>query len=333
VSGVRVRDALTGDELDVRATVVVNAAGAWAGGVMARLGVTRAFPLVRAMNLVTSKPAADIAFAAPDSYGRMLTLVPWRGRAIVGTWQSTSLATPSDPDVTAEEIDRFIGEVNGAFPALKLSRQDIRLVHRGLVPARSRGDSMDLLAASQVLDHAGDGAEGALTVVGAKYTTARATAERLGSVIGKKLHKSLRPSRTATTVLPGAGIADHEALAIETGRRFGLEYPLPLIRHLTGRYAEAAAAIIKLIAERPDLATPVGADSPTLAAEIVHVIRNEAALKLADIVVRRTTLGAAGDPGSAALETCATIAAGELGWDATRIREEIADVGRIYGVS
>jgi glycerol-3-phosphate dehydrogenase len=333
VTGVRVRDALTGDAFDVQAAVVVNAAGAWVGDVLARLGVTRAFPLVRAMNFVTSKPAADIALAAPDSHGRMLTLVPWRGRAIVGTWQSASVATPSDPDVTAEEIDQFIGEVNHAFPALKLSRQDIRLVHRGLVPAMSRGGSMDLLPAAQVLDHASDGVAGAITVVGAKYTTARAVAERVGTVIGKKLRRSLRPSRTATTVLPGAGIADHEALAIETARRFGHEYPLPLIRHLTGRYAEDAAAIIRLIAERPDTATPVAADTPTVGAEIVHVIRNEAALKLADIVVRRTTLGAAGHPGAAALDTCATIAAGELGWSSTRIREEIADVERVYRVS
>ena len=333
LAGVRARDALTGQDVEVRTRVIVNAAGARGADVMRMLGVTRPFPLLKAMNLVTSKPAADIALAAPDPRGRMLTLVPWRGKAIVGTGQSQTLAAPGDDAVTSEEVERFIADANHAFPALKLGPGDVTLVHRGLVPAVTERDgSVDLLQTPQVLDHTSEGADGAFTVIAAKYTTARATAERLTNTVGRKLRKPLAASRTATTVLPFAGIADHEALAIETGRRVGIELDLPLLRHLIGRYAEGAAEIVKLIAERPDSSATLAPSTPTIAAEVLYVIRNEGALRLSDIVLRRTTLGAAGHPGAAALRTSAAIAATELGWDAARTDVEIAAVEQAYRI-
>ena len=96
----------------------------------------------------------------------------------------------------------------------------------------------------QILDHASDGVDRALTIVGAKYTTARGTAERAVNLIARKLGKRVAPSRTATTMLPGAGIADHEALAIEHARRLNLDVPLPVIRHLITRYAETTPSVI-----------------------------------------------------------------------------------------
>jgi glycerol-3-phosphate dehydrogenase len=207
------------------------------------------------------------------------------------------------------------------------------LVHRGLVPAvTGRDGSVDLLQHPRILDHASDGADGVFTVIAAKYTTARATAERLTNTIGRKLQKPLAASRTSTTVLPFAGIADHEALAIETGRRIGVELELPLLRHLMGRYAEGAAAIVKLIGERPDWSAALAPSTLTIAAEVLYVIRNEGALRLSDIVLRRTTLGAAGHPGAAALRTAAGLAATELGWDAARTEAEIAAVEHLYRV-
>ena len=331
LGGVRVQDLLNGREFDVQAQAVVNAAGAHAGEVMSAFGVNRPYPLVKALNLVTSKPAADIALAAPGRNGRMLTLVPWRGRAIVGTWQSASAVSVSDARVTGADVEQFIAEANHAFPALKLTAADVTLVHRGLVPAITQRDgSVDLLPASGILDHASEGAAGTFSVIGAKYTTARATAERLTDLMARKLGKAIRRSGTAVTVLPFAGIADHEALAIETGRRLGIELTAPVLRHLVGQYAEGAAEIVKLIADDASRLAPVAPSVPTIAAEILYVIRNEAAVRLGDIVLRRTTLGAAGHPGADAIRTCARIAAAELGWESQRISEEIAAVDATY---
>ena len=330
ISGMLVRDRLTGRTMPVHARVTLNAAGARAGEIMAMAGVRRPFPLLKAMNLVTSKRASDMALGAPAPGGRMLTLVPWRGRALIGTSQSATLVEPGDTGITGAELDAFIADANHAFPALKLTRADVTLVHRGVVPAVETGGRPDLKPSPEILDHASDRAAGMITVVGVKYTTARALAERVTRVVAKRLEKRVPPSRTATTMLPGAGIADHEALAIETARDLRYDVELATIRHLIGLYAESAAAIIQLMHEREDLRAPVAPTVKTVGAEIVHVIRCEMALSLADIVVRRTGLGSAAAPPREAIAACARIAAAELEWDLSRVAEEIAAVEHVY---
>ncbi len=232
IAGMTAKDQITGRTISIKARAVVNAAGSHAGIVMQRFGVKRELPMLRALNLLTSRRASDMALAAPTSAGRMLTLVPWHGLALIGTSQSKSMVQPDDLAVTAGEIESFIAEANEAFPALKLTREDVTLVHRGVVPAvAGRNGTPELRPAPAIYDHASESAEGAFTVVGVKYTTARIVAERAVNMIGKRLSSRLRPSRSATTVLPGAGIADHEALTIETARALNLEMPLPVIRH------------------------------------------------------------------------------------------------------
>ena len=331
VAGMRVRDLLTGAEVDVRARATVNAAGAGAGTVMRMFGVDRVVPLMKAMNLVTSKRASDMALAAPGTDGRMLTLVPWRGRALVGTSHSEHFVQPSASGVTSAEVDAFVASANHAFPALGLTRADVTLVHRGLVPAMKGADGRpELRSSSEIHDHAKEGVPGAFSVIGVKYTSARGVAQRAVTSIAHRLHKRVAPSRTALAVLPGAGIADHEALAIETTRAVGLDVPLPLIRHLIGRYAEAGAEIIKLMAERAEWRAPLGESTAAIGAEVIYAIRHEMAVHLTDIVIRRTALGAAGHPGAEILHAGAWLAAAELGWDTSRRAQEVAAVDRFY---
>ena len=331
IAGMYVRDGLTGRTFAVRARLTVNAAGSRAGVLMAAFGILKAFPLLKAMNLVTSKRASDIALAALAEDGRMLTLVPWRGRALVGTWQSRALVEPDDTAARGSEVDTFIRQANAAFPALDISRADVTLVHRGVVPAQIGRDGVaELRPDPEIVDHAAQGAQGALTVIGVKYTTARGVAERAADAIGKRLGKRLSASRTAVTPLPGAAIADHEALAIEAARAARLEVPTPAIGHLIALYAEATPRVISLMAEREGLRAPLVATSDTIGAEVVHVIRSEMAMRLTDIVLRRTGLGSAGHPGRAAIERCAEIAAAELGWDPARTAAEIDALEKVY---
>jgi glycerol-3-phosphate dehydrogenase len=248
---------------------------------------------------------------------------------MIGTYQSDALVEPGDNGVSAAEVDAFIVQANEAFPALKLTRGDVTLVHRGVVPAIVRNGRPELKPHPDIIDHASEGAAGAMSVVGVKYTTARGVAERVVNGIGKRLGQRLAPSRTETTVLPGAGIADHEALAIETARELHLELPPRAVTHLIALYAENAAPVVRLIAERPDLAQPI-ASTETLRAEIVHVIRHDMACRLADIVIRRTALGSAGHPGAAVVSGCAKLAAAELGWDRARTQHELDAVNEFY---
>lgn len=342
VTGMRVRNVLSGAELDVQARVTINCAGAAVNRVMAMFGITREVPLARAMNLVTSKPASDMALAAPAfaeaSAGRpgrapMLTLVPWHGRALIGTALSSDFKQPTDLAVTGADVEAFIADANAAFPALKLTRADVTLVHRGIVPAqRGNGGRPELLGAAQIFDHASDRAPGAMTVVGVKYTTARAVGAKAAAAAAKSLGGSKRKSDTDTAVLPGAGIADHEALAIETARAVGLELAPPIVRHITAIYGDRCAAIVRLMAERSDWRMPLVPGRPNVGAEVIHAIRHEMACTLADIVIRRSELGAAGHPGAEIVAKIAAIAAEELGWDSARRDREIATVDEFYRI-
>jgi glycerol-3-phosphate dehydrogenase len=65
-------------------------------------------------------------------------------------------------------------------------------------------------------------------------------------------------------------------------------------------------------------------------AEVIHAIREEMACTVADIVIRRTELGAAGHPGADVVMAIAAIAAEELGWDADRRNREVAAVDAFY---
>jgi glycerol-3-phosphate dehydrogenase len=76
----------------------------------------------------------------------------------------------------------------------------------------------------------------------------------------------------------------------------------------------------------------VAPGSPTIGAEIVHAIRSEQAVRLSDIVIRRTSLGALECPSETALAACARTAATELGWDEARREAEIAGVREVYRV-
>ena len=329
VAGVVARDRLSERSVQIKAHITLNAAGSRAGELMRLFGVDRPFPLIKAMNLVTSRPARDMALAAPSRDGRMLTLVPWHGRALVGTSQSATIVGPNDVTVTTAEVETFIAEANIAFPALELSAADVTLVHRGVVPAATGGSSKtELKPSAEIIDHA----NGAVTVVGVKFTTARAVAERAIDVVGRRVERRLRRSRTAITPLPGAAIADHEALAIETARDLRIDVPLPMIRHLITLYAEGAAEIIRLVHERPELGEPLAADTATIQAEVVYTIQREMAVRLTDVLVRRTELGSAGEPSSDAVRTAARIAQSELGWDNARTADEIAEVTRFYAV-
>jgi glycerol-3-phosphate dehydrogenase len=331
ITGMRVRDVLTGAEIDVRAKVTINTAGARAADVMRMFGVNRDVPLVKAMNLVTSKPASDMALAAPGRSGRMLTLVPWHGRALVGTAQSESFTQAGDLTVTPAEIDAFIADANAAFPALKLTPGDITLVHRGLVPAtRGKHGRVELLGSSEIRDHAGDGAPGSLSVIGVKYTTARAVGARAAAAAAKRLGGSTRRTNTDTAILPGAGISDHEALTIETARTVGLEIAPAIVRHLNAVYGDRSAAIVRLMAERSDWRMPLVPGRPNVGAEVVHAIRAEMACTLADIVIRRSELGAMGHPGEEVVAASAQIAAEQLGWDNAELTRQVAQVNDFY---
>jgi glycerol-3-phosphate dehydrogenase len=210
-AGVNARDTLTGQTFEVRARILVNAGGPWCATLFDRAGVRTGWPLLKAMNLVTSRPARKAALVGATRAGRALVLLPWKGRTLVGTSESSDARQPDDQDARRGEVDAFLADVNATFPALGLKADEITLVHRGIVPAAAANGQLSLLGQSRIIDHGRGGTLPELiSIVGVKYTTARVVAERAVDLIVQKLGRPASPCRTADTIFPGAGMDDRD---------------------------------------------------------------------------------------------------------------------------
>jgi glycerol-3-phosphate dehydrogenase len=99
--------------------------------------------------------------------------------------------------------------------------------------------------------------------------------------------------------------------------------------HLEEMYGPAWPALLFLVEENAGLADPVVPDLPVIQAQIVHAIREEMAVELADIVMRRTPLYLSDALDSSALETCASIAAQELRWSAQATANQMERTARL----
>jgi glycerol-3-phosphate dehydrogenase len=155
-------------------------------------------PRVEAMNLVLARAVVADAAVGARADGRFLFLVPWQGHAILGTeyWDARSAAP------VEERVAAFLAVAQRAFPWAGLRPQDVALVHRGRVPGRS---GAELVTRHRVVDHEReDGVSGLVSIVSAKYTTARAAAEEAVDVVLRRLGRPPVPCRTAVTPLPAA---------------------------------------------------------------------------------------------------------------------------------
>jgi glycerol-3-phosphate dehydrogenase len=332
VSGVRARDAIGGRKLDIAAQVVVNATGSAVDVLLKPLGLASGVPMLKAMNLVTRREAGDEALGGRARSGRNLFLVPWRRRALFGTWESSRPCDLGDTAVDPADVHSFIGELNEAFPALDLTIDDVTLVHRGVVPAVLRNGRVSLEGREQVRDHAAQGIEGIVTVAGTKYTTARATAERITHMLLTKLRRPSTACRTPVTALPGGSLRDVMLAVAEARRDHDTGLPSDSIPHLVAAYGSRYRDVLDLAREHQEWRARIAPDSPVIGAELVWAVRKEMAVTLADAVMRRTPVGALGCPPADALSGAAAIVGDELNWSEDRRRQEVAAVSRALAV-
>jgi glycerol-3-phosphate dehydrogenase len=207
VTGARLRDRETDAEHEVRARLLLNATGPGMDELLRLAGITRpALPLLEAMNLVLRRPIVTDQAVGARSRGRYLFLVPWRDRSILGTAYAPAGERPS--------VREFLEEAAQAFPWADLALADVTLVHRGRVPGR---DATNLLDRTLLVDHSvEDRVRGLLSLLGVKYTTARAGAEKAVDLALARLGRRAVRCRTAQTPLaearPLAGTRREQAL-------------------------------------------------------------------------------------------------------------------------
>lgn len=348
VEGVTAVDAITGQRVEIRAAMVVNCAGASAGSLAHCLSGGSAIPHLPpsvAANVLTRRLHATHAIAIPASHVAhngngsalkeghdlppTLFVAPWQEYSLIGTLHFPADGHMPRPVVSSEALQGLLTAVNHAWPEANLSLDDVRHVQTGFLPAHDSGSKaghVQLVRDSQVFDHeALDGVSGFITVTGVKYTTARHTAEQVVDIASRRLTGRVLPCRTHTvTVARLVENAPEEEYD-------GLDHPT--MRHLQANYGVLYRQVLDYVAPMHDLDCPVDDQSPVLGGEVLHAVHQEMALRLSDVVCRRTVLGAAGLPSEAALHRCAALMGAELGWSARRKAEEIAAVYHYYASS
>jgi len=349
ITGVKVKDVLANEIFEIRATIVVNASGPWVDQILGfmRSRQDRRLSLSKAMNIVVKRRLVpDYALGVTSRFefkdkdamvgrgSRLLFITPWQSFSLIGTTHASYSGTPDDFKVTEEDIQDFIHEVNEAYPAASLKREDVPFAYGGLLPMNGKEDdtgSVRLLKQYRISDHKkDDGVDGLISVVGVKYTTARDVAQRVIDLVFKKLGKIAPEPRTAETAVYGGEIEHFEEfLAQETnGRPYQISERV--MENLVYTYGSAYPEVLQYLKEDPRWGETLTETSPVIKAEVLHGVRKEMALKLTDVILRRTTLSLAGHPGDECLRTCAAIMSSELGWSQERTNREVEEGRTVF---
>jgi glycerol-3-phosphate dehydrogenase len=239
VRGLVVEDAETGLRHDVQARCVVNASGVWVDAVrdMDRdAGSPSRPPLVapsQGVHLVVDRaflPGTHGLLVPRTADGRVLFVVPWLGKLILGTTDTPRNDIVREPRPFEHELEFILGEA-GRHLERAPTRADVRSVWVGLRPLVR--PSADPAAAGDARHAQGDtpaisrehtvivGRSGLVTVTGGKWTTYRAMAE---DVLDRAMAAGLLPRR------PG-GVTVHLSLA---GAAPGRPLSGPAGEHLYG---------------------------------------------------------------------------------------------------
>ena len=223
VRGARVRDARTGEELDVEARVTVSAVGAWAGQIAGLAGIegVHVMPgrgIMIAMNHRLVHTVVNRCQMPSDGD----IIVPIRTVSVIGTTDEHT-DDPDDHTVLQEEVDAMLEDGERLVPGFREARALRAWTGvRPLFEDRKDGGSSttrDVTRAHALLDHTErDGVSGFLTITGGKLTTYRLMAQDTVDAVCRQLGEQ-RPCITATEILPGSGEREYYHLADRLHRR------------------------------------------------------------------------------------------------------------------
>lgn len=332
-SGVMARSVSDGVRFPIRARAVLVAAGGWTDEWLARaLPGKRRRPVPHwslAMNLVLEGRGGTHAVGG-SSRGRLFFLAPWRGATIAGTSHDPWTSRADQLAPRREDVAQLLADLNAAFPRAGVTAQDIRLVHRGLLPATEAStQKVTLLRDSPFIDHGDDGCANLFSLVGVRYTTARHSAQHAVAVLGRRLDVPLNASATAVTPLAGGDVERFDTYLRDAKAEASAHLSADQIERLVYSYGTAWRTVV---AQAPDAALlqPLGSRCAVTGAEVVHAVREEMALTLTDVLLRRTEAGSRGYPGDDAVDAALALVATELGWSAARQLQERQDLRRVY---
>ncbi len=322
VIGVRGRCALDGSEPEIRARVVVNAAGPWADRVAglemeregSRLHLSKGVHIVLPAKRLPVRNL--VVMTAEDK--RSIFAIPRGDTVYLGTTDTTYVGDNWRwPEITAEDVRYLLEPVGRYFDVEGLTAGDVVAAWSGLRPliAEPGKEAKEMSRKDEIWIGSG----GMVTIAGGKLTGFRKMAEDIMVKVGEQLGRSLPPA-PGPEPLPGgdfAGDLEHLARQLPGADNLGRACADRLAR----LYGSEAAAVLAGGAE----ALVTGGE--VLRGEVDWAVNMEAALSLEDLIYRRTR-AAWYSPAErdALLAPAAERMAALLGWDTGEQQRQIAAV-------
>jgi glycerol-3-phosphate dehydrogenase len=330
--GVRVLDAETGAQLEVRAANVVNATGVWADELRPEeLHGEAELPRIRPsrgthVTLHHDDLPLNAGAIVPAGDGRTIFALPWLGRTLVGTTDADYEGPLDHVMPSGEDIEYLLAAINDFF-GTGLRPTHLTGAFAGVRPLISTGDpkkSVDISRKAELYETS----SGMITITGGKLTTWRRMAK---ATVDRLVEREARDAPCRTQEIPlGQAISVEELPTVEG-------VPAESYAALAARYGHAAHDVLALAAERGELAQPIIAGLPDLLAEAALAARLEQARSIGDVLLRRTRLGLLAAPellgdggrpadradGTAPVRRVAAVLAKELGWSQDRTAREV----------
>lgn len=150
IVGVKARDLLTGETIEIRAKLVINTSGPWVDKVR-NLNFKRAVvPKMRptkGVHLVVDREKLPVPqptyFDTGKQDGRMVFAIPRENKTYFGTTDTDYTGDYEDPKVTQEDVDYLLDVVNHRYPEAKLTLNDIESSWAGLRPLLTGNSGSD----------------------------------------------------------------------------------------------------------------------------------------------------------------------------------------------
>ncbi|RWN34635.1 glycerol-3-phosphate dehydrogenase [Mesorhizobium sp.] len=292
---VRLENAQTGDTEEVKARLLVNAAGPWVDHVLSAtvgLNDVHNVRLVQGSHIVIGKKFDDPrAYFFQNKDGRIIFAIPYEEEfTLIGTTDQDYPGDPHDVKISDAEIDYLCAAASEYF-AKPVKRSDIVWTYSAVRPLYDDGASKAQEATRDYVLKA-DGGEGTAPIVntfGGKITTYRRLSESMLEKIEGFLGKRGKPW-TANAPLPGGDFPasgfDAEVAKLKTAYPF---LDARLARRLTRLYGTRARMLLGLARSNADLGRNFGAD--LYEAEVRYLVQNEWAITAEDVLWRRTKRG------------------------------------------
>jgi len=334
VSNIAMEDTRDGSSFELRAKVGVNATGVWSDEV-SRLSDAKARKRLRPSKGIhvvvpSERLQNDTAVLIPSvGESRFLFVIPWQGRTVIGTTDTDYAGSLDEPHAEADEVDRVMRSAARAFPAARLSTEDVISTFAGLRPliAADGQSTKELSRKEEIFEDD----SGLVTITGGKLTTWRRMAERVVDFVARRLEpidgvRRPRAHRSVTENIQLAGGTPHGDAHQEASRAatdFGVG--VVAVEHLMATYGGNYRVILELTGESEELRTPLMDSLPHIGAEVVYAARYEMAASVEDFLSRRSRIELlARDHGRLCAMRIASLLERELGWSPAEKQRALA---------